>query len=98
MTVKVQYVLNPIEEIRGNKQTWGNIYQNWKGWGMKVEEIMISKKHCSINENKTQKYVWIIQNVSGNIPQYPGYQTYHLLEALSVGHIYSALTDQFKFY
>ena len=51
------------EVIQANKQTWGNIYKNWKGWGMTVKEIMISKKYCSINESTTQNYAWNIQNV-----------------------------------
>ena len=35
---------------------------------------------------------------SVNFPQYPGYQGYQLLEALPVGQICSALTDQFIFH
>ena len=43
------------------------------------------------------KYTPILM-VSGTVPQYPGYQGYQLLEALPVGHIYSALTDPFIFH
>jgi hypothetical protein len=49
---------------------------------MTVEDIIISKKHCSINGSTTQNYSKCssILMVLGNVPQYPVYQ---LLEALS---------------
>ena len=50
-------------QLKLYKWTWGNIYQNWEAWGITVEEIIISKKHCLINDSTPQNYEWNIQIV-----------------------------------